>query len=128
MEPLDIERAALDFPDRVDKLVDAACLGIEMTWIVRLMSLPQQGEVLENLSLLGTRAYLKNIFYDQSLIQEGALREIYRTRSLPRAKHAILKMVREAVELRWVHRKWIMTEYIKHLRIPALISWVPRTG
>ena len=32
-------------------------------------------------------------------------------------------MVRGAVGLRGVHRKWIMTEHLKHLKIPVLIVW-----
>jgi 4,5:9,10-diseco-3-hydroxy-5,9,17-trioxoandrosta-1(10),2-diene-4-oate hydrolase len=118
-------RTALDFPDLVDKLVlvDAAGLGRELTWLVRLVSLPLVGEVMENPSLRGTRASLKNIFYDHSLIQDGVLREILRTRRLPGAKQAVLKMVRGAVGLRGVHRKWIMTEHLKHLNVPVLIVW-----
>ncbi|MDA0987895.1 MAG: alpha/beta fold hydrolase [Chloroflexi bacterium] len=118
-------RTALDFPDRVEKLVlvDAAGLGREVTWLVRVMSLPLVGEIMESPSLRGTRASLKNIFYDHGLIQDGFLQEIYRTRRLPGAKQAALKMVRGAVGLRGVHKKWIMTENLKHLNIPVLIVW-----
>ncbi|MCH7734184.1 MAG: hypothetical protein IH961_03095, partial [Chloroflexi bacterium] len=63
------------------------------------------------------------IFYDNSLIQDGLLQEIYRTRKLPGAKQAELKMIRGAVGLRGVHKQWIMTEHLKHLNIPVLIVW-----
>ena len=118
-------RTALDYPDRVEKLVlvDTAGLGRELTWYVRIASLPLVGEVLQNPSLRGTRASLKNIFYNHSLIQDGFLHEIYRTRKLPGAKQAELKMIRGAVGLRCVHKQWIMTEHLKHLNIPVLIVW-----
>ena len=118
-------RATLDYPDRVDKLVlvDAAGLGRELAWFVRIASLPLVGEVLQNPSLRGTRASLKNIFYNHSLIQDGFIQEIYRTRKLPGAKQAELKMIRGAVGLRGVHKQWIMTEHLKHLNIPVLIVW-----
>ncbi len=75
-------RTALAFPGQVDKLVlvNAAGLGRELTFQVRLMSLPLVREILDNPSLRGTRTSLKNIFYDHNIIQEGVLREIYRTR------------------------------------------------
>ena len=118
-------RTALDYPDRVEKLVlvDAAGLGREMCWYVRIVSLPLVGEVLERPSLGGTRASLKNILYNHSLIQDGFLQEIYRTRKLPGAKQAVLKMIRGAVGLRGVHKQWIMTEHLKNLDIPVLIVW-----
>ncbi|MFH1560122.1 MAG: alpha/beta fold hydrolase [Chloroflexota bacterium] len=118
-------RTALDFPNLVDKLVlvSAAGLGRELTWSVRMMSLPLLGELLESLSLRGTRASLRNIFYDHSLIQDGFLQEIHRTRRLPGAKQAALKMIRGAVGLRGLHKQWIMTEHLKHLNIPVLIVW-----
>ena len=118
-------RTALDFPTRVDKLVlvDAAGLGRELAWYVRFISLPLVGEILESPTLRGTRASLKNIFYDHSLIDDGLLYEIYRTRMMLGAKQAMLKMIRGAVGLCGVHNKWIMTEHLKALDIPVLIAW-----
>ena len=87
------------------------------------MSLPLVGEILENPSLRGTWASLKNIFHNHSLIQDGFMQEIYRTGKMPGAKQAMLKMVRGAVGLRGMHRQWIMTEHLKHLNIPVLIVW-----
>ena len=104
-------------------LVDAAGLGKGLAWYVRIASLPLVGEVLQNPSLRGTRASLKNIFYNYSLIQESFLEEIHRTRKLPEAKQAVLKMIRGAVGLRGVQKQWIMTEHLKNLDIPVLIVW-----
>ena len=118
-------RTALDYPDRVEKLVlvDAAGLGRELAWYVRMVNLPLVEEVLEIPSLRGTRASLKNILYNHSLIQDGFLQEIYRTRKLTGSKQAVLKMIRGAVGLRGVHKQWIMTEHLRHLNIPVLIVW-----
>ena len=116
---------ALGYPDRVEMvvLVDAAGLGRELTGYVRIASLPLVGEVMEHPSLRGTRASLKNIFYNHSLIQDGFLQEIYRTRKLPGAKQARLKMIRGAGGLRCVHKPWQMRAHLKRLNIPVLIVW-----
>jgi len=78
---------------------------------------------LEHPSLMETKASLKNIFYNHSLIQDGFLQEIYRTIKLPGAKQALLKMIRGAVGLRGVHKQWIMTQHLKDVNIPVLIVW-----
>ncbi|MBF8267490.1 MAG: putative hydrolase or acyltransferase of alpha/beta superfamily [Dehalococcoidia bacterium] len=118
-------RTALEFPHLVEKLVlvDAAGLGRELGWSVRLLSLPLAGEILEDTSLRGTGAMLRRIFYDRSFVQEGLLQELHRTRRMPGAKEAVLKTVRGAVSLRGLRKEWVMVEALKSLDAPVLIVW-----
>ena len=118
-------KTAIDFPNMVDNLilVDAAGLGKNVTWLIRVLSIPVIGEILENPSLRRTRAYLKSVFYNQKLVQNGILNEIHRTRNSPGAKEATLKMIRGTLGLRGIHDEWIMTEHMKNLDIPVLIIW-----
>lgn len=118
-------RAAVDFPDRVDKLVlvAPAGLGRGMAWYVRALSLPLVGEVLEHPTTRGTLASLRSILFDDGLIQNGLVQAMHRTRQLPGAKQATLKMVRGGVGLRGLHGKWIMTAQLAKLDIPVLLVW-----
>ena len=118
-------RTALDFPQSVDKLVlvDAAGLGREVAWSVRLVSLPLVGDIVESTSLRGTRTMLKNIFYDHNLIGDDLVYELHRTRRMPGSKRAILKTIRGEVGLNGLRRKWIMVERLKDLVAPVLILW-----
>lgn len=118
-------KAALDFPNIVNNLilVDAAGLGKNVTWLIRVLSIPVIGDILDNSSLRRTRSYLKSVFYNQKLVQNGILQEIHRTRNLPGAREAALKMIRGTVGLKGIHKKWIMTERLKGLNMPVLIIW-----
>ena len=104
-------------------LVDSAGLGRDLAWSLRALSLPLVGEVLESTSLRGTRGMLRRIFYDRSFVQEDLLQELYRVRSVPGSKQAILRALRGAVSWRGLRSRWMMLEHLKALGVPVLIVW-----
>lgn len=88
---------ALDHPELVSKLVlvDSAGLGKEISVYLRLVSIPGLGEVLESSKVSGTRLMLHNVFYDRAFVMPELLDELFRTREMPGAKEAVIRVIKK---------------------------------
>ncbi|WP_199349772.1 alpha/beta fold hydrolase [Nostoc flagelliforme] len=88
---------ALKFPNRVDKLVivGSAGLGKEVSWLLRLPTIPLLGELLGSPSRSGLAMLCKQAVYDPKLITNEVVEEFYQMATIKRAKEAMLSVGRE---------------------------------
>ena len=116
---------ALRFPHLVSGLVlvDSASLGREISIYVRLTSLPFLGEFLERSKLGGARFILHNSFHDQSFVTEELVGELHRSRLMPGARQAVVRVIRNTVNLRGVRKEYVLVDQLKRLRVPMMVVW-----
>lgn len=118
-------KTAIDYPDRVNELVlvNSVGLGRELSLPIRLASLPLIGEFIEGPWPGGTRALLKNVFYDAGFATPELVQALDRTRKLPGAKRAVLDAIRRGVTPFGLRRNFVLLDGLSHLRVPLLIVW-----
>ncbi len=116
---------ALQRPEKFGKLVliDSAGLGKDISIYLRLVSLPILGNILESSRTGGTRFMLYNVFYDNKFATEDLLQELYRSRQMSGAKEAVVKSIKNGVNLMGVRKKFLYTKKLKDLQIPSMIVW-----
>ncbi len=116
---------ALRYPDLVDGLVlvDSGGLGREVPLYVRLVSVPGLGELLESSKIGGTRFMLYNVFHDRSFVTQDLLNELYRCRQMPGAKEAVVRAVRNTVNLVGVRTQYVLVDALKSLDVPLMLVW-----
>ena len=116
---------ALRFPDLASALVlvDSAGLGREVSIYLRLVTIPGLGEFLESSRVGGTEFMLQKVFHDRRFVTRELLDELYRSRKMPGAKEAVLRVIRNTVGLRGVHKQYVLVEQLKRLNVPLLVVW-----
>ena len=139
-ESLDIQRAglignsvggalglmvALRYPDLVSSLVlvDSGSLGKEVSLYIRLVSLPVLGDFLESSSVGGTQFMLQNVFHDRRFVTQELLDELYRSRQMRGAKEAVVRVIRNTVNLMGVRPKHVLVDELAALKSPLMIVW-----
>lgn len=117
--------AALKHPDRVSQLVliNSAGLGREIAGYLRVMSLPFLGELLEGPTRRSARAMMKLVFGPRREYPEALFQELVRTRSLPGGRDAVLKSLREGVNIYGMKRRYRLLHRLRDLRMPLMIVW-----
>lgn len=117
---------SLKFPDKVEKLVlvGNAGLGKEAAFSLRLMSLPLVGEIIgrPNRWVL-ERLVKKELFYDPKLVPEDLVERMYQIRKQPGAKRAMLKWLRQGVNITGIKKEVILVDRLAELRTPVLVIW-----
>lgn len=116
---------ALRHPDLVSKLVlvNSAALGREITFYLRLVSIPFLGKMLEGSGLNGTRLMLKKIFHDPRFVTQDLIDELSRSRSSPGAKDAVVKVIRNTVNVMGVRQDYVLADELQSLGLPLLVIW-----
>lgn len=116
---------ALRQPDLVSSLVlvDSAALGKEISVYIRLASLPLVGSIIESSKVGGTRFMLQNVFHDQSFATQDLAQELYRSRQMPGAKEAVVRVLRQTVNLWGVRSRFIFVDELKNLKMPLMVVW-----
>ena len=116
---------ALRHPDLISRLilVDSAGLGREVSPYLRLVSIPGLGALLESSRVGGTRFMLKKVFVDQSFVTQELLDELYRSRQMPGAKEAVVRVIRRTVGLRGVRKEYVYLNDLPRLNIPLMLVW-----
>ena len=104
-------------------LVGSAGLGREVSNYIRLATIPGLGELLESSKVGGTRFMLNNVFHDRRLVSQDLLDEIYRTREMPGAKEAVLRILRNTVGLRGVRSEYVLVDRLRNLNVPLMMVW-----
>ena len=114
---------ALDYPERFSRLVvvGSASLGREVSWYLRLASIPGIGSVLEGSRAGGTRFMLSAVFYDRRFVTQELQDELSRSRELPGAKEAVVRVIRNTVSLRGVRKQYVLLDRLGHLNTPLLV-------
>ena len=118
-------RTALSYPQRVSHLVlvDAAGLGREVSWFLRLASLPLLGELLERPNVQSTDGLARSISSNPAAVDATVLEELKRVRNLKGAKRAVLKAIRSCIGLRGLKADHIELSRLSRIKIPVLVVW-----
>ena len=118
---------ALQFPHKVEKLVlvDSAGLGKEVTFPLRLMSLPVIGELMTRPSRKGVYLYFKPAVGDPVLLTEDFIDLYYELHSLPGAQKSMLRVLRSISNIRGGRTKILRTVMARlhTITVPTLIVW-----
>lgn len=118
---------AIDFPERVDKmvLVDTAGLGPELIWILRLMTLPVLGEILYGPNKTTTRLFHRKLFYDKRFVTDEWVEQNLEMARLPGARNSFLSLLRYGVNFRGLRPETLKPslEHIPEIMVPTLIVW-----
>lgn len=119
---------ALAYPELVSRLVlvSSASLGRQVTPFLRVIALPWIGEWITGGRFDTREAMLRQSFHDESLITSELVDELRRTSSLPGAREAGLKVVRNFISPWGVKRKYIRTGELDTLDMPLMIVWGDR--
>ncbi len=118
-------RSALAEPDRVSHLclIDTAGFGKEIAPVLRTMPLPFVGEYAESKATRSTSNMLRQIFAGRKVATEALTAELVRTRSLPGARAAVLKTLREGVNIFGMKRKHRLLKRLPELPMPIMVVW-----
>ena len=116
---------ALDQPDRVDRLVLVASggLGRQISWFLRVVSLPILGEVIYQPWLHNMMGVDKRIFYRPAPFVDEVLTEMCRVRSLPGSKRAVLRSIRSSINYWGLREQRYILNRLPQLPMPLLTVW-----
>lgn len=117
---------ALDHPHRVDRLILVAAggLGREMTWFLRLCSLPVLGEIVYQpwLQSMG-QLNRKMLFYSPPNSADEVFSELDRVRSLPGSRQATLRSIRSSINYWGLREQRFILDRLSQLTMPILTVW-----
>ena len=116
---------ALQYPDRVDKvvLVAAAGLGRRLSWPLRIISVPVLGELIYKPHMFSKASIVKRIFFRPPAILDDILPEMLRVRCLPHAPQVMLRSVRSGVNLLGLRREHNILHRLRDHPAPVLAVW-----
>ncbi len=117
---------ALERPERVTRLalVDAAGLGRELAFLLRLASLPVVGEIMRRSSVFGYARALMRHASTEGKVTRRVLVDAFRgARIAPEASRAELNALRNGASFRGVRPDYILLDRLPELAMPLLIVW-----
>ncbi|MCH7800070.1 MAG: alpha/beta fold hydrolase [Chloroflexi bacterium] len=116
---------ALAHPEIVSKLalVSSGSLGREVSIWLRLPSLPIVGKLMTMGPIDSTGFMLRKALFDKSLATPELITELRRTNSLPGAREAVSKIIRNFISLWGVRRRYVRARDLGRLEMPLLIIW-----
>lgn len=118
---------AIRAPGRVTRLVLVSPIGFgrEVTWALRLTSLPGLGELIASPGPLGARLTLSSILHDQRLVTPARLEQELRLAQIPGASRQFLRLTRMMIGPLGVRQAWrtAMLEGLRTIRMPVLAVW-----
>lgn len=116
---------ALRHPERVSHLVliNTAGFGREIASYLRVMSLPLLGELLEGPTHRSAKAMMRLVFGPRKEYPEELFQELVRTRSLPGGRDAVLKSLRQGVDIFGMKRRYRLLHRLRELQMPLMIVW-----
>jgi 4,5:9,10-diseco-3-hydroxy-5,9,17-trioxoandrosta-1(10),2-diene-4-oate hydrolase len=116
---------ALSYPEKVERLVlvSSGGLGRQMSWFLRLLSLPIVGDLFYQPHLQAPYDITRRVFYQPPLFLPEVLPEMQRTLSLPGFRHAGLKSIRSSINLFGLRQHRYILPQLKQLPAPLMIVW-----
>lgn len=116
---------ALKYPERVDGLVlvDSAGLGRQLSWFLRLSSVPFLGELLQMPNVLSAENMVKSVFYEHRPVSDAVIQELMQSRNIPEAKKATLKAIRSGMGLLGLSGRMMVLDRLRSFMKSLLIVW-----
>lgn len=115
---------ALNFPELVDRLilVGSVGLGKEISFLLRISTLPGLGKLSSSPSKTSVAMLCKQAVYDSSLITNEVVEELYQMMTLPGAAEATLNVGRSNFNI-WGQFYQSIVERLQTITAPTLIIW-----
>ena len=116
---------ALEHPEKTGRLalVAPGGLGRQISWFLRLMSVPAVGELLYQPWLYSLMGMNKRVFHEPSLVPDGVLTEMARVQFLPGSTRATLRSIRSSINLLGLRRQWQVLHRLPQLSAPLMCLW-----
>ena len=116
---------ALEYPDMVEKmvLVGSGGFGREVSWFLRVISIPVVGDLVYQPWLNNRMGATKQLFYRPPAILDELLPEMNRLKLLPGARSAMLRSVRSSVNLMGLRPQVYILERLKSSPVPLMTIW-----
>lgn len=116
---------ALEHPDMVEKmvLVGSGGFGREVSWFLRVISIPVLGDLVYQPWLNNRMGATKQLFYRPPAILDELLPEMNRLKLLPGARSAMLRSVRSSVNLMGLRPQGYILERLKSCPVPLMTIW-----
>jgi 4,5:9,10-diseco-3-hydroxy-5,9,17-trioxoandrosta-1(10),2-diene-4-oate hydrolase len=115
---------ALTYPQRVSALVlvDAAGLGAQIGWILRLQGLPLLGDLVTTIpSRRLVRLAVRSIFYDKAQATPQIVEEHYRHFWRPGARQCYLAVIHNG--LGRGGQRYLLLDRLPQIHVPTLLVW-----
>ncbi|HAJ00338.1 MAG TPA: hypothetical protein DCL97_06670 [Dehalococcoidia bacterium] len=116
---------ALEHPERTGRLalVAPGGLGRQISWFLRLMSVPAIGEFLYHPWTYHLMGINKRVFHEPSSVPDGVLTEMARVHALPGSIRATLRSLRSSINLKGVRPEWQVLDRLPQLAAPLMCLW-----
>ena len=116
---------ALEYPAMVEKMVLVGSGGFvrEVSWFLRVISLPVVGELVYQPWLNNMMGATKYLFYRPPAVLKELLPEMDRVKLLPGARTAMLRSVRSSINLMGLRKEGYILERLKDSPVPLMTVW-----
>ena len=116
---------ALEHPEGTGRLalVAPGGLGRQISWFLRLMSVPAIGEFLYHPWTYHLMGINKRVFHEPSSVPDGVLTETARVHALPGSIRATLRFLRSSINLKGVRPEWQVLDRLPQLAAPLMCLW-----
>ena len=119
-------QVALNFPEKVEKLVLGNSLGLgkEITPALRLATLPLVGKLLKP-TRIGTALALKQCVYEPKLISNEWIELYYQIATLPKVWSALVAIIKTNIDLFGVRPEVYhpIVDSLATITVPTLVLW-----
>ena len=114
----------LNFPELVDRLilVGSVGLGKEISFLLRITTVPGLGKLFGSPSKSGLAMLCKQAVYDSNLVTDEVVEEFYQMAILPGAAATTLNVGRSNLNI-WGQFHQPITERLAAITVPTLIIW-----
>jgi 4,5:9,10-diseco-3-hydroxy-5,9,17-trioxoandrosta-1(10),2-diene-4-oate hydrolase len=116
---------AFEHPERTGRLalVAPGGLGRQISWFLRLMSVPAVGEFLYHPWTYHLMGINKRVFHEPSLVSDGVLTEMARIHALPGSIRTTLRSLRSSINIKGVRPEWQVLDRLHQLAAPLMCFW-----
>ena len=116
---------ALENPEKTCRLALVAPGGIgrQVSWVLRLMSLPGLGEFLFQPWIYSLMGINKRVFHEPSSIPDEVLTEMARVQFLPGSTSCTLHSIRSSINLLGLRRRWRILDRLPQVSSPLMCLW-----
>ena len=117
--------SGLHYREKVDRLVlvDSGGLGYNLSWFLRIASVPLLGELLYRPNIRNGNGFAARVFHRRPPFLSEVLPEMVRVRSLPGARLATLKSIRSSVNFLGLLKPRYILERLRQLDLPLMVVW-----